>query len=350
MWIGWLCGSLAVGQSADDSKSGVSDSGDESKSAAAMSDLQLDPSAYYAYGSGGSGADSADGSDQQNTIPDPNTALLAYNQAVMLYATRQYVAAKECLEDAYAAASEPDSGVDSYMMQKLCLLLLDLYIAQKQPAKAMGVLERLNRLYRTASEFTSKLPGSNLDLFGSNPATAQTQTGATGGSLPSAPDTKSQSTATGSGGSGSGSGAAPPNAPTAGSGSNSGSGNGASNANASTLAAVASAIAALESTLNAKQNAATAAAAATANGSDAAPSTATTAPPPVPATAPVPAPPVPTTAPAPVAPTPATTKPTATPAAATASTANAGAADWTGSGVVSTVATSGPPPVNIALP
>jgi len=88
-------------------------------------------------------ADSTEGSALGDTLSDADASLIMYNTAVLQYQLKQYASCRTVLEDMFSNV-EP---IDELLAFKVCFLLLDVYLLQRQPDKAVEVLAYLERSY-----------------------------------------------------------------------------------------------------------------------------------------------------------------------------------------------------------
>ena len=68
-------------------------------------------------------------------VADVDPSLTAYNTAVLLYQLKQYSRCRAILEEMFSNI-EP---VDEFLVFRVCFLLLDVYLLQKQAEKATEV-------------------------------------------------------------------------------------------------------------------------------------------------------------------------------------------------------------------
>lgn len=76
-------------------------------------------------------------------VADVDPSLTAYNTAVLLYQLKQYSRCRAILEEMFSNI-EP---VDEFLVFRVCFLLLDVYLLQKQAEKATEVLAYLERSF-----------------------------------------------------------------------------------------------------------------------------------------------------------------------------------------------------------
>eukprot|EP00039_Didymoeca_costata_P014336 m.230275 g.230275 ORF g.230275 m.230275 type:complete len:665 (-) comp15998_c0_seq5:271-2265(-) len=88
----------------------------------------------------GRDADSAD-SNNEDFDDEAESAVITYNLAVVLYKRRHFDNALSVLERVYKIIE----AVEEHLAQKICLLLLDLYIVKAMPEKAGFVLTYLEK-------------------------------------------------------------------------------------------------------------------------------------------------------------------------------------------------------------
>ena len=87
-------------------------------------------------------SDAGEGSVADVALGDVDPSLTAYNTAVLLYQLKQYSRCRAILEEMFSNI-EP---VDEFLVFRVCFLLLDVYLLQKQAEKATEV--RSSRLLR----------------------------------------------------------------------------------------------------------------------------------------------------------------------------------------------------------
>lgn len=83
---------------------------------------------------------------------DIDTALLQYNQAVILYQTRKYASALDILTRLFRTI-EP---IEDYLAVRICFLLVDIYLILKQTEKGFGVIAYLEKLYANLNKPTEE--------------------------------------------------------------------------------------------------------------------------------------------------------------------------------------------------
>mmetsp|Transcript_147 Transcript_147/g.327 ORF Transcript_147/g.327 Transcript_147/m.327 type:complete len:697 (-) Transcript_147:137-2227(-) len=88
-------------------------------------------------------SDAGEGSVADVALGDVDPSLTAYNTAVLLYQLKQYSRCRAILEDMFSNI-EP---VDEFLVFRVCFLLLDVYLLQKQAEKATEVLAYLERSF-----------------------------------------------------------------------------------------------------------------------------------------------------------------------------------------------------------
>jgi len=88
-------------------------------------------------------AESVEGASLNDALSDADSSLTAYNTAVLQYQLKQYALCRTLLEDMFSNI-EP---IDELLAFKVCFLLLDVYLLQRQPDKAAEVLSYLERSY-----------------------------------------------------------------------------------------------------------------------------------------------------------------------------------------------------------
>ena len=76
---------------------------------------------------------------ETDTLGDMDPSLIAYNMAVLYYQLKQYAKCRGLLEDMFSNI-EP---IDEFLAFKLCFLLLDVYLLQRQAERAAEVLAYL---------------------------------------------------------------------------------------------------------------------------------------------------------------------------------------------------------------
>eukprot|EP00026_Physarum_polycephalum_P002861 Phypoly_transcript_02870.p1 GENE.Phypoly_transcript_02870~~Phypoly_transcript_02870.p1 ORF type:complete len:843 (+),score=269.67 Phypoly_transcript_02870:83-2611(+) len=102
-------------------------------------------------------AQSESGEGQEEGVPpseDIDSALLQYNQAVLLFQTRKYASALEILTRLFKTI-EP---IEDYLAVRICFLLVDLYILMKQPEKGFGVIAYLEKLHANLNKPAEEKP------------------------------------------------------------------------------------------------------------------------------------------------------------------------------------------------
>lgn len=88
-------------------------------------------------------AENGDVQDETSTPEDIDTALLQYNQAVILYQTRKYASALEIL----TRLNRTIEPIEDYLAVRICFLLVDIYLLLKQTEKGLAVMTYLDKLY-----------------------------------------------------------------------------------------------------------------------------------------------------------------------------------------------------------
>lgn len=88
-------------------------------------------------------SESGEGVLVEVTIGDADPSLTAYNTAVVLFQLKQYTRCRAGLEEMFSNI-EP---IDEFLAFKVCFLLLDVYLLQRQTEKATEVLAYLERSY-----------------------------------------------------------------------------------------------------------------------------------------------------------------------------------------------------------
>lgn len=106
-----------------------------------------------------------------DALGDTDPSLTAYNMAVLLYQQKQYARCRTLLEDMFTNI-EP---IDEFLAFKLCFLLLDVYLLQRQAERAAEVLAQLEKSYAALT----KMDGDKQN--GEAEGAAVGATGATGG-------------------------------------------------------------------------------------------------------------------------------------------------------------------------
>ncbi|XP_019883613.2 CCR4-NOT transcription complex subunit 10 isoform X3 [Camponotus floridanus] len=81
--------------------------------------------------------------DSSETIDDVEKCVMRYNQAVLLYHTKQYNAALQIMTKLFAFI-EP---MEETLANKVCLLLIELYIIMEQPDAALSILNYVESQY-----------------------------------------------------------------------------------------------------------------------------------------------------------------------------------------------------------
>ncbi|XP_051175412.1 CCR4-NOT transcription complex subunit 10 [Leptopilina boulardi] len=85
------------------------------------------------------------GVDSMDTVDDVEKCVMRYNQAILLYHTRQYKAALQLMIRLFSLI-EPLVSEES-LAQKVCLLLIELYIATGQPDAALTLVNYIERQF-----------------------------------------------------------------------------------------------------------------------------------------------------------------------------------------------------------
>ncbi|XP_071638998.1 CCR4-NOT transcription complex subunit 10 [Temnothorax longispinosus] len=92
--------------------------------------------------------------DSNETIDDVEKCVMRYNQAVLLYHTKQYNAALQIMTRLFAFI-EP---MEETLAHKVCLLLIELYIVTEQPDAALSILTYVE------SQFISTTDSSKISV------------------------------------------------------------------------------------------------------------------------------------------------------------------------------------------
>ena len=90
-----------------------------------------------------------------DALGDMDPSLTAYNMAVLLYQLKQYARCRTILEDMFSNI-EP---IDEFLAFKLCFLLLDVYLLQKQAERAAEVLAYLEKSFLILTKAEGKENG-----------------------------------------------------------------------------------------------------------------------------------------------------------------------------------------------
>jgi len=106
-----------------------------------------------------------------DALGDTDPSLTAYNMAVLLYQQKQYARCRTLLEDMFTNI-EP---IDEFLAFKLCFLLLDVYLLQRQAERAAEVLAQLEKSYAVLTKMDGDKQNGEAD------GAAVGATGATGG-------------------------------------------------------------------------------------------------------------------------------------------------------------------------
>ena len=83
-----------------------------------------------------------------DALGDADPSLMAYNMAVLHYQLKQYARSRALLEDMFSNI-EP---IDEFLAFKLCFLLLDVYLLQRQAERAAEVLAYLEKSFAALSK------------------------------------------------------------------------------------------------------------------------------------------------------------------------------------------------------
>ncbi|XP_023683239.2 CCR4-NOT transcription complex subunit 10 isoform X1 [Paramormyrops kingsleyae] len=106
--------------------------------------------------------------DEMDGLDDVDNSILYYNQAIVLYHTRQYIEAISIGEKLYQFI-EP---FDEKFAQAVCFLLVDLYLLTFQPEKALHLLAMLEKLSVQGNNKNGKSEaGSNSNKDGGSQKT-----------------------------------------------------------------------------------------------------------------------------------------------------------------------------------
>lgn len=104
-------------------------------------------------------SDAGEGSVADVALGDVDPSLTAYNQAVLLYQLKQYSRCRAILEEMFSNI-EP---VDEFLVFRVCFLLLDVYLLQKQADKATEVLTYLERSFLALTKVEGSKENGSLD-------------------------------------------------------------------------------------------------------------------------------------------------------------------------------------------
>jgi CCR4-NOT transcription complex subunit 10 len=88
-------------------------------------------------------------------LGDADPSLTAYNIAVLLYQLKQYARCRTILEDMFSNI-EP---IDEFLALKLCFLLLDVYLLQRQTDRATEVLAYVEKAFAALTKADGKENG-----------------------------------------------------------------------------------------------------------------------------------------------------------------------------------------------
>uniref|UniRef100_A0A7S0LQM2 CCR4-NOT transcription complex subunit 10 n=1 Tax=Coccolithus braarudii TaxID=221442 RepID=A0A7S0LQM2_9EUKA len=88
-------------------------------------------------------AESGEGGTLIEVVGDADASLISYNTAVLLYQLKQYARCRSILEEMFSNI-EP---IDEFLAFKVCFLLLEVQLLQRQTDKASEVLAYLERSY-----------------------------------------------------------------------------------------------------------------------------------------------------------------------------------------------------------
>lgn len=101
-------------------------------------------------------SDAGEGGGADVALGDVDPSLTAYNTAVLLYQLKQFSRCRVILEEMFSNI-EP---IDEFLVFRVCFLLLDVYLLQKQADKAGEVLSYLERSFLTLTKVEGKENGS----------------------------------------------------------------------------------------------------------------------------------------------------------------------------------------------
>ena len=101
-------------------------------------------------------SDAGEGGGADVTLGDVDPSLTAYNTAVLLYQLKQFSRCRAILEEMFSNI-EP---IDEFLVFRVCFLLLDVHLLQKQADKAGEVLSYLERSFLTLTKVEGKENGS----------------------------------------------------------------------------------------------------------------------------------------------------------------------------------------------
>ena len=91
-----------------------------------------------------------------DALGDADPSLTAYHMAGLLYQLKQYARCRTLLEDMFTNI-EP---IDEFLVFRVCFLLLDVHLLQKQADKAGEVLSYLERSFLTLTKVEGKEKGN----------------------------------------------------------------------------------------------------------------------------------------------------------------------------------------------
>jgi len=99
-----------------------------------------------------------------DVIGEADPSLTAYNMAVLYYQLKQFAKCRALLEDMFSNI-EP---IDEFLAFKLCFLLLDVYLLQKQAERAANVLGYLEKSFAALTTLANdgKQPNGEADADG----------------------------------------------------------------------------------------------------------------------------------------------------------------------------------------
>uniref|UniRef100_A0A7S0IKD8 CCR4-NOT transcription complex subunit 10 n=1 Tax=Calcidiscus leptoporus TaxID=127549 RepID=A0A7S0IKD8_9EUKA len=93
-------------------------------------------------------AESGEGGMVNELVADADASLISYNMAVLFYQLKQYARCRSILEEMFSNI-EP---IDEFLAFKVCFLLLEVQLLQRQTDKAAEVLAYLERSYSTLTK------------------------------------------------------------------------------------------------------------------------------------------------------------------------------------------------------
>lgn len=105
-------------------------------------------------------SDAGEGSVADVALGDVDPSLTAYNQAVLLYQLKQYSRCRAILEEMFSNI-EP---VDEFLVFRVCFLLLDVYMLQKQADKATEVLTYIERSFLALTKVEGSKENGSIDV------------------------------------------------------------------------------------------------------------------------------------------------------------------------------------------